>query len=775
AVEGLQRFKSPRAIAALERKLHGGPDSVRGSVLGVLERIGTDEAVPALVGAIGHGHQQVRRRAGEALAKLSRSGKIDLARTAIWLAHGKDAGLRRQAADLIRSAPDQGEQLWPRLLQLLRDADYWMREGVAEWLAGIAGHRLSPHVLPYLGDRSAIIRRFAVELLMRLEDPRSLGPLLKVAAADPDWWVRERAIEAAVKLKDARAVPHLVSLLGDRDVRLRCIEGLAALGAKGAAREISALAAADDPDIRLAVARCLAAFDDPALAGPLEAMLGDGDLRVREAAREALSRWRPVQASGPKRGSRIDALLDEMSRAGADDLLLTVGHPPTMKRMGRTTPLGSAPLTAAQTRELLGPLLGKEQQRDLEKRGDTDFSYVSEEGLRFRVNVYQAEGGLCAAMRIIRGQLKTLDDLGLPEVVRKFADLKNGLVVVGGPTGSGKSTTLAALIDHIIRTRSQHIVTLEDPVEVVYGSRKCLVNQREIGLHAPSFSTALRGALRQDPDVLLVGEMRDLPTIAAAVTAAETGHLVFGTLHTVSVDTSVDRLINAFPAVQQDQIRAMLAESLRAVVCQYLLPRRDAPGRALALEVMLVNDAVSNLIRKGKTFQIPSVLASSGELGMRSMDSELMGLFKAGRISAEDAYAKARSKSEFEEALATDGPAKLPSVAPLLGAAPPEPPSPTPPPPGAPAPTASAGDGEAQKAWAAFTGAPDKLEAVPDTLTALQQVIARDPTCASAHFFVGQVFLHMGDKLHARAWFSKTLVVDPAHGGARQGLAELGG
>ncbi|HEY8210426.1 MAG TPA: PilT/PilU family type 4a pilus ATPase, partial [Myxococcaceae bacterium] len=669
AVEGLRGFRTPRTFEALERKLRAGPNAIRFVVLTTLEAIGSDEVTPLLVDAIGHRLQAIRNRASEVLSTLNRSGKIDLARTLIWLAHSKDVNVRRQAVELVRNTNDQGDQIWPKLLKLLRDEDWWVREGVAEAVVAMAGHKLTPHILPYLDDPSDVIRRFTIELLMRLDDPRSLTPLLKVAAKDPDWWARERAVEAIVKMKDPRAIPHLVALLGDRELLLRVLEGLGTLGARTAAREISALAGDGDADVRLAVAKCLAGFDEPSLGAPLEVMLGDEDARVREVARDATARWRSsAQAAGPRRGPRIGALLEEIGSSGADDLLIAVGHPPTMKKMGRAMPISDSPLTAEHTRELLGPVLKKEQLRELEERGDADFSYAFE-GMRFRVNAYKAEGGLCAVFRIVRGKLLDFDSLGLPEVVRKFADLKNGLVVIGGPTGSGKSTTLAALIDHITRHRSQHIVTLEDPVEVVYNARKCLVNQREMGSHAVSFAAGLRGALRQDPNVLLVGEMRDLPTIAAAVSAAETGHLVFGTLHTVSVDTSVDRLINVFPAVQQDQVRAMLAESLRAVACQYLLPRRDAPGRVLALEVMLCNDAVSNLIRKGKTFQIHSVISASAELGMRTMDSELMGLFKAGRISAEDAYIKARSKSDFEAVLSQEGPSVvLPSLAPLLAA-----------------------------------------------------------------------------------------------------------
>ncbi len=259
-----------------------------------------------------------------------------------------------------------------------------------------------------------------------------------------------------------------------------------------------------------------------------------------------------------------------------------------------------------------------------------------------------------AVFRLIRSILPKLQDLGLPPVVASLADLQNGLVLVGGATGSGKSTTLAALIDHINRSSARHIITLEDPIEVVHSWSASIINQREVGAHTGTFAAALRSTLRQDPDVMLVGELRDLPTISFAVSAAETGHLVFGTIHTVSAAGTVDRLINAFPAGQQDDIRSVLAGNLRAVVCQHLLPRADGNGRCLATEVMLNNDAIANLIRKGKTFQLPSVIATSREQGMQLMDVELLRLAREGVISVDEAYARALNKKDFE-ALVSSG------------------------------------------------------------------------------------------------------------------------
>jgi len=296
--------------------------------------------------------------------------------------------------------------------------------------------------------------------------------------------------------------------------------------------------------------------------------------------------------------------------------------------------------------------LSLKQMRDLEALRDVDFSYeVPSQGLRFRVNVFEQQGGTGAVFRIVKGDRPELQALGLPPVVETLGELKNGLVLVGGPTGSGKSTTLAALVDYINRTSSRHIVTFEDPIEVVHRRARSLVNQREIGTHTGTFEKALRATLREDPNVILIGEMRDFPTISFAVTAAETGHLVFGTLHTFSAALSVDRLVNAFPPGQQDQVRSSLAGSLRAVICQFLHTRRDAPGRCLSVEVMLNNEAIANLIRRGRVFQIPSVIATSREQGMQLMDAELMRLHREGKISAEDAYMRATNKKDFEPLL----------------------------------------------------------------------------------------------------------------------------
>jgi twitching motility protein PilT len=491
--------------------------------------------------------------------------------------------------------------------------------------------------------------------------------LVRTAQADADWWVRERAIATIAAINDARAVPYLLDILQNvPDLRLACVEAFTAMAAQAAAPHVAALLAPAgddggaeqagklDIDLKLAVLSCLAALDDPAQAQAVLPLSEDEDHRVRGQVRDLLARWKTAaspaaSAAAAKAYSLLERLLISLAQSEGDDLIIAGGHKPYMKKIGKVLPLANHVFTPEQVKALLLPHLKQSQLDDLAALRDVDFSFeFKAEGLRFRVNVFQQMPGLSAVFRIVKDKIPLLEDLGLPAVVKTFAEAKNGLVLVGGPTASGKSTTLAGIIDHINRTTSRHIITLEDPIEVMHKAKKCLINQREIGTHTRSFASALRATLREDPDVILVGEMRDLATIQFAMAASETGHLVLGTLHTVSVDTCIDRIVNAFPAGQQDSVRSLLADSLRAVMCQYLLRRKDGPGRVTAIEILINNEAIANLIRKGKTFQIPSVIATQRDAGMQSMDWDLERLFRAGIISGEDAYAKASNKKNFE-------------------------------------------------------------------------------------------------------------------------------
>jgi twitching motility protein PilT len=344
----------------------------------------------------------------------------------------------------------------------------------------------------------------------------------------------------------------------------------------------------------------------------------------------------------------IDELLERMVEANASDLHVTTGTPPAIRVRGEVERLqGFDALTGEQTQQLLYRILSSEQQKHLELNRQLDFSYSIPGLARFRVNVYFQRESIGAAFRLIPTELKTLEELGIPDSLHVLAEKPRGLVLVTGPTGYGKSTTLAAIIDEINRNRSEHILTIEDPIEFLHRHKRCIVNQREIGPDATSFAEALRAALRQDPDVILVGEMRDLETISTALTAAETGHLVFGTLHTQSAPSTIDRVIDVFPAEQQEQVRIMIANSLQGVVTQALLPTADGMGRVPALEILLPDDAVRNLIRQGKVEQIYSVMQTNTGRGMQTMEQSLGDLIQRRVVDFEVGLSRSSRPSQL--------------------------------------------------------------------------------------------------------------------------------
>jgi twitching motility protein PilT len=347
--------------------------------------------------------------------------------------------------------------------------------------------------------------------------------------------------------------------------------------------------------------------------------------------------------------AKIDALFKILKDKGGSDLHLSPANPPLIRRSGDLEAVIDRPIGRDQIKSLLYEIMTEAQRQGFESTHDLDFAYeVPALESRFRANIFMGRLGISAVFRLIPAKILTAEQLGLSPGILNFTKFKKGLVLVTGPTGSGKSTTLAAMIDHVNKTRKEHILTVEDPVEFVHISQQSLINQREVGRHTQSFAAALKAALREDPDVILVGEMRDLETIELAITAAETGHLVFGTLHTNSAAKTVDRIINVFPNNQQEQIRAMLGESLQGVICQQLLRTVDGK-RCAAMEILAVNPAVSNLIREGKTFQIASVIQTGRSQGMQLMDQAIQDLLAAGRINREEAYKYATNKSLFQE------------------------------------------------------------------------------------------------------------------------------
>ena len=366
--------------------------------------------------------------------------------------------------------------------------------------------------------------------------------------------------------------------------------------------------------------------------------------------------------------TEMQRLLRKMMEAGASDIHMLVGRPPLLRTRGELVPMDEPPLTRESSEAIIGGILSAGQKDRIHENLDLDLAYELPDGAaRFRVNVLWQHRGMGAVMRIIPTKILTMEQLGLPPGVRQIAEMRRGMVLVTGPTGSGKSTTLAGMIDHINETRECHIITIEDPLEFVHPNKKALISQREVKAHTKSFSSALKMAAREDPDIVLVGEMRDLETIRLALAAAELGILVFGTLHTNSASKTIDRIIDAFPSDEQPQVRVMLADSLKAVVAQQLLKTADGKGRCAANEILVSTSALANLIREGKISMINSNIQTGGALGMQTMDQALAKFVKEGRITAEAAQEKAIDKDSFAKLMGAAGGAHAP--APAAGAA----------------------------------------------------------------------------------------------------------
>ncbi|MCC7070006.1 MAG: PilT/PilU family type 4a pilus ATPase [Deltaproteobacteria bacterium] len=662
ALDGLKRFPSPRAGAILERRLLVGPQMLRFAALAVIECANADAFLGPLVKALGHPHLAIRTRAGEVMGAVAQSGKVEVGRTIVWLLRSTDVNVRRMAADVLRKIPDPAGELWPKLVSSLKDDDWWVRERVMDALVDLAGRSLSHYMVQWLADPSDVVRRFALTVLVRLRDPDTIAPLVQCALHDVDWWVREKAIEVIAEFKDARAVPTLVELMHrSPELQLACIAALKTIDPGSAAPHVLPLMQAADADVRLAALKVIEEQNDPAHTTAVELLLADEAPPVQRLASALIARWRVarrvepgVPGTVPVEGgdaTPLDTLLLRMVEMGGEDVIMAPDRPVFMKRRGQVLPITEQAVSGDRVAALLTPLLSTSQAQRLEAKKDVDFSYVEKtSGHRFRLNMFLARGGLSAVFHSVHGVVPALEKLALPNVVPSWCSAKNGLVLIAGPTASGKSTTLAALLDAMNTYTSRHIISIEDPIEFIHRPKLSLVNQREVGTHTRSFAAALRSALREDPDVLMIGEVRDRETIHLALTAAETGHLVFGTINTISSEQAIERIVNAFPRAQQEQARSSLADVLRGVLCQTLVRGRDGVSRHLACEVLVATEAVATLIRKGKSVTLSSLAGAGADAGMQSLENDLLRLIKAGLVDPEDAMAKVKNRRDIEGA-----------------------------------------------------------------------------------------------------------------------------
>lgn len=582
------------------------------------------------------------------------------------LLDGNDAQ-RRRALDVLVAAVGQADASGEPapghdpLLALLRAQHSLLpsgRERLHRSLGEVAD-RLVPAIARRLGCLAGGNLRMVVELARGL-GLAALVPALRPLMSGADRWTAVLALQAVSESEGTEATSVLVEALGHEDLRWTAVALLADRGALESMPHVARLLGDPNVEVRLEAVRALQAFGDRRLVPYLaRCASSDPESRVRDRAASAARRVAslhgvPLDESDLRPVVRLelpeapfDRLLAEARQRGASDVHLVPGSPPAFRIHGDLVNASDVLLTREDTEALLLPTVPARLREELERDLGADFSHVVPGVGRHRVNVFMERRGWSAVVRLIPGEPPRLRELGLPTLVREIVSLNQGLVLVTGRSGSGKSTTMAALVDLLNEMRPVHVITLEDPIEYLHERKQALVNQREIGRHSESFPLALRAALREDPDVMVVGEMRDLVTMRMAVEAAETGHLVIATLHTPTAVGAIQRLIEAFPSAEQQQVRLMLADALRMVVAQALIRRKKGPGRVGAFELLVCTPAIGALIRENKLTQVAAQMQIARADGMKTLDHALLELVAAGEISPEDAYARALNKEAF--------------------------------------------------------------------------------------------------------------------------------
>jgi twitching motility protein PilT len=592
-------------------------------------------------------------------AQAERDPLATRARMMKLLSEGEDA-TRRMCVELL-FATGPADEVLLEILNFAKDLVGWLRGRIMETLQTFGDQVLKPAVA-LLGHPDEQVKTNALVLAENFNDPRLVGPICRMLK-DDDWWLRITAADSLGRLKDERAVPYLVAALDDHDTRWGAIDALAQIGSPTALKPLTQLMSDKRQEVRMEVVRAFGRFADPRLLPFLQQIQSkDPSTEVRTRAQEVhrdLAEKLSIAHTTSELGTSavgadslkrpLDRFLAAAREQGCSDIHISVGEPPLVRLGGELQRWGDKPaLSEAETEAMVMEILDNRQKAMLAKDGGVDLCHNIPEVGRYRGNVYRQRKGMCAAFRVIPNLPPTFSDLRLPGRLTELLDFHQGIIVVSGPAGSGKSTTMAAVINLINETKADHVITLEDPIEFVHPIKTALLNQREVGKHTESFARALRGALREDPDVIMVGEMRDVETIRMSLTAAETGHLVIATMHTTSAIQTVERLVKAFPPDEQQQVRMGLSESLKYVVCQSLVQRKDGKGRTAVFEVLKGTSSVGNLIRDNKSYQLPSMMQIGRKVGMQSVDMALMDMVEGGLITAEVAWARAENSTQFE-------------------------------------------------------------------------------------------------------------------------------
>jgi twitching motility protein PilT len=651
------------------RRLAVDPDpAVRDKAIEVLATRAPQHALDLLIEALPHSAYSLQQVIVEALTRTAAGQGVAFAERLLPALASGDAGTRTAVLKILLGIGDSAGVI-KRYIRFSATLAGFVRDRSLESLREFGAALVDP-VVELLQDPDDDIRSGAIAVAAGFDDVRIVPATIQLLR-DPDWWIRISAADTLGRMKDPRAVEPLVATLADAEVKRAAIEALGRIGDQRALPALGRMLADPSPDVRIEVMLALKNFKHPQVQNALTSVAqNDQDRGVRTHAIEILDelaladhksqhqvdavRKAALQVSGAQGEPRLNTMLIATRNQGASDFHLSVGQPPIVRLAADLLRAQGDPFTATQTEAMLKEVLSEAQWSTLEQLHQVDFCYVIPQGGRYRANVFYDNRGYNGVFRVIPEKPPTIMELGLPAHLAEISDYHQGLVLVCGPSGSGKSTTLAALVNLFNETRNDHILTMEDPVEFVHPFKNCLINQREVGSHTGSFARALRAALREDPDVIVIGELRDNESISLALTAAETGHIVLGTLNSTSAPKAIDRILSSFPADEQPQIRASLSESLKYCLAQRLLPAKEGRRQVAAFEVLKGTSNIASMIRDEKTYQIYSAMQIGRSLGMQTFDEALKDLLRREQITAETAYLAALKKEDFEPMVSAD-------------------------------------------------------------------------------------------------------------------------
>lgn len=641
---------------------------VRDKAIEVLATRAPQYALDLLIEALpqaGYGLQQI---IVEAMTRTAAGQGVAFAEKLLPALASGDAGTRTAVLKILLGIGDPAGVI-KRYIRFSAGLAGFVRDRALESLREFGAALVDP-VVELLHDPDPDVRSGAIAVAGAFEDVRIVPATIELLR-DEDWWIRISAADMLGRLKDPRAVEPLVAALGDAEMKWAAVEALGRIGDQRALPALGRMLADPSPDVRIEVMLALKHFKHPQVQNAITSVAqSDPERAVRTHAIEILDelaladhksqgqvdaiRKTALAVSGAQGEPRLNTMLIATRNQGASDFHLAVGQPPIVRLSADLLRAQGEPFTAAHTEGMLKEVLSEKQWETLESLHQVDFCYVIPQGGRYRANVFFDHRGYNAVFRVIPEKPPTIVELGLPVHLAEIADYHQGLVLVCGPSGSGKSTTLAALVNLFNETRNDHILTMEDPVEFVHPFKNCLINQREVGTHTGSFARALRAALREDPDVIVIGELRDNESISLALTASETGHIVLGTLNSTSAPKAIDRILSSFPADEQPQIRASLSESLKYCVAQRLLPAKEGRRQVAAFEVLKGTSNIGTMIRDEKTYQIYSAMQIGRSLGMQTFDEALKDLLRRDQITPETAYLAALKKEDFELMVSAD-------------------------------------------------------------------------------------------------------------------------